>query len=213
MSGDSDMFDVRAVRRHRDRAAGQVGSVAGLLSDLAERLLDRLDDTTVRFGRALDLGGRGVVAPLPRARGIDTVCCDLSPAMAAINPSPAVAADAEFLPFAPGSFDLAAASLSLHWINDLPGALIQLRRALRPAGLLLASMPALGTLGELRTALAEAEAELTGVPPRACRRFRCCAIAPRCCSGRVRSPGCRPGGDPAPLFQSADVAARHARRR
>ncbi len=162
MSGDSDMFDVRAVRRHRDRAARQVGSVAGLLSDLAGRLLDRLDDTTVRFGRALDVGGRGVVAPLLRARGIDTVCCDLSPAMAAINPSPAVAADAEFLPFAPGSFDLVVASLSLHWINDLPGALIQLRRALRPAGLLLASMPALGTLGELRTALAEAEAELTG---------------------------------------------------
>jgi SAM-dependent methyltransferase len=162
MSGETDLFDTPAVRRHRDRAARQVGSVAGLLGDLASRLLDRLDDTTVRFSHALDIGGRGVVAPLLRARGIDTVCCDLSPAMAAINPSPAVAADPEFLPFAPESFDLAVASLSLHWVNDLPGALIQLRRALRPQGLLLASVPALGTLGELRTALAGTEAELTG---------------------------------------------------
>jgi SAM-dependent methyltransferase len=47
-------------------------------------------------------------------------------------------------------------------VNDLPGALIQLRRALRPEGLLLASLPALGTLGELRQALTEAEAALTG---------------------------------------------------
>jgi SAM-dependent methyltransferase len=54
------------------------------------------------------------------------------------------------------------ASLSLHWVNDLPGTLIQLRQALRPDGLLLASLPALGTLGELRTALASAEAALRG---------------------------------------------------
>jgi NADH dehydrogenase [ubiquinone] 1 alpha subcomplex assembly factor 5 len=73
-----------------------------------------------------------------------------------------VAADEEFLPFAPGSFDLVVASLSLHWVNDLPGALIQIRHALRPDGLLLASLPALGTLAGLRDALAAAEAELRG---------------------------------------------------
>ncbi|OJW28291.1 MAG: methyltransferase [Rhodospirillales bacterium 69-11] len=156
------VFDRAAVRQHRDRAAGQVDRVADLLQDAAERLLDRIGDTTRRFDRALDVGGRGVVAPLLRARGIDTVSCDLSPAMAARNPGPAVAADEEFLPFAPASFDLVVASLSLHWVNDLPGALIQLRQAMKPEGLLLASLPALGTLGELRTALTETEAELTG---------------------------------------------------
>lgn len=156
------IFDRMAVRRHRDRAAQHVHEVADVLRDAAERLLDRLDDTTVRFRQALDVGGRGVVAPLLRARGIETVSADISPAMAARNPRPVVAADEEFLPFAPASFDLVVASLSLHWINDLPGALIQLRHALRPGGLLLASMPALGTLGEIRTALAEAEAALTG---------------------------------------------------
>jgi NADH dehydrogenase [ubiquinone] 1 alpha subcomplex assembly factor 5 len=156
------VFDRTAVRRHRDRAAATVSAVADLLRDAAERLLDRLDDTTRRFTSALDLGGRGAVAPLLRERGIAVVSADLSPAMAARNPAPCVAADEETLPFAPASFDLVVASLSLHWVNDLPGALIQLRHALRPGGLLLASLPALGTLATLRTALTEAEAEITG---------------------------------------------------
>ena len=156
------VFDRRAVRLHRDRAAGTVGQVQDLLQDLAERLLDRLDDVTVRFTHALDIGGRGVVAPLLRARGLDVVSSDLSPRMAARNRGPAVAADEERLPFGPGAFDLVVASLSLHWVNDLPGALIQLRLALRPGGLLLASFPALGTLGALRTALADAELALRG---------------------------------------------------
>ncbi len=157
-----EIFDRRAVRRHRDRATVTVASVTDVLRDAAERLIERLDDTTRRFTRALDVGGRGVVAPLLRARGIDVVSCDLSPAMAATNGGIAVAADEEFLPFAPVSFDLVVASLSLHWVNDLPGALIQLRLALRPEGLLLASLPALGTLRELRRVLTEAEAALTG---------------------------------------------------
>ena len=67
---DPEVFDRRSVRRHRDRAARTVGSVADVLLDAAGRLLDRLDDTTQRFTQALDVGGRGVVAPLLRARGI-----------------------------------------------------------------------------------------------------------------------------------------------
>ncbi len=162
MDSNLHVFDRAAVRRHRDRAAATVGAVADVLEDAADRLLDRLDDTTRRFNQALDVGGRGVVAPKLRARGINVVSCDLSHAMAAVNGAPAVAADEEVLPFAPASFDLIVASLSLHWVNDLPGALIQLRQVLRPDGLLLASLPALGTLAELRQALTEAEAALTG---------------------------------------------------
>lgn len=155
-------FDRAAVRRHRDRAARRVERVADLLGELADRLLDRLDDTTRHFSLALDLGGRGVVAPRLRARGIAVVSADLSTPMAMRNPPPRVVADEEVLPFAPGSFDLVVASLSLHWVNDLPGTLIQLRHALRPGGLLLASLPLLGTLEGLRRALTEAEAALTG---------------------------------------------------
>jgi SAM-dependent methyltransferase len=156
------VFDRKAVRLHRDRAAQTVGQVADVLRDAAERLLDRLDDTTRRFSDALDVGGRGVVAPMLRDRGMRVVSCDLSPAMAALNGGMCVAADEEFLPFAPASFDLIVASLSLHWINDLPGALLQMRQALRPEGLLLASLPALGSLAELRSALTEAEADIAG---------------------------------------------------
>jgi SAM-dependent methyltransferase len=156
------IFDRRAVRLHRDRAAPLVHAVQDILRDSAERLLDRLDDTTARFTQALDVGGRGVVAPLLRARGIDVVSCDLSAAMARLSGGLTVAADEERLPFAAGSFDLIVANLSLHWVNDLPGALIQLRMALRPGGLLLASLPVLGTLGTLRSALTQAEATLAG---------------------------------------------------
>jgi SAM-dependent methyltransferase len=155
------IFDRRAIRLHRDRAAATVGQVAPILGEVADRLLDRLDDTTMRFSRALDVGGRGVVAPRLRERGIATVTLDPSPAMAALDPD-GVAGDVEALPFRPGRFDLVVANLSLHWVTDLPGALIQLRQALVPDGLLLASLPALSTLGELRAALTEAEAALTG---------------------------------------------------
>ncbi len=168
MSDPMLVFDRALLRRRRDRAAATVGRVAPILEDAAERLLDRLDDTTRRFTRALDLGGRGVVAPLLRGRGIPfVVSADLSPRMAAQAGGLAVAADEEFLPFAPESFDLVVASLSLHWVNDLPGALLQVRRALKPDGLFLASLPGLGTLQELRDALTEAELELRGgVSPR-----------------------------------------------
>ena len=159
---DHHVFDRAAVRRHRDRAAATVHRVADVLTDAAERLVDRLDDTTVRFTQALDVGGRGVVAPLLRARGLDVVSCDLSAPMAALGGRPAVCADEERLPFGPAGFDLVVASLALHWVNDLPGALIQLRLALRPGGLLLASLPVLGTLAGLRTALTEAETTATG---------------------------------------------------
>ncbi len=159
---DARIFDRGVVRRHRDRAASSLGGTTDVLRDVADRLLDRLDDTTRRFTAALDVGGRGVVAPLLRARGIGVVSCDLSPRMAALNGGPALAADEERLPFAEESFDLVVANLSLHWINDLPGCLVQLRRALRPDGLFLASVPALGTLDTLRTALTEAELALCG---------------------------------------------------
>ena len=162
MNDSLHVFDRTAVRRHRDRAAAHAHAIAPILQNVADRLLDRLDDTRHRFTQALDVGGRGAVAPLLRARGMNVVSCDLSPAMAALSGTPAVAADEEFLPFAPASFDLIVANLSLHWVNDLPGALIQLRMALKPDGLFLASLPALGTLAELRTALTQAEAMVAG---------------------------------------------------
>lgn len=163
-----DIFDRALVALRRERAAATVDKVAPVLDAAALALLDRLDDTTHRFSRALDLGGRGSVAPALKARGIPfVVSMDLSPAMARRAGGLAVVGDEEWLPFAPGSFDLVVASLSLHWVNDLPGALIQIRQALAPDGLFLASLPGLGTLQGLREALNAAETETRGgVSPR-----------------------------------------------
>lgn len=161
MSGTLTIFDRAAVRRHRERAA-RLDGVDDLFAEFAARVLDRLDDTTRRFTRALDLGGRGVVAPALRARGIEVVSADLAAGLARRGGAPAVVADEEFLPFAPAGFDLIVATFGLHWVNDLPGALVQLRRVLRPDGLFLAGLPVAGSLAELRAALAEAEVALSG---------------------------------------------------
>jgi NADH dehydrogenase [ubiquinone] 1 alpha subcomplex assembly factor 5 len=164
MTGFPVPFDRRAHRLRRDRAAVLVDRAGPLLAAVAERLLDRLDDTTRRFARALDLGGRhGLLAGALKARGIPfVVSADLSPRMAARAGGLAVAADEEWLPFAPGSFDLIVSALSLHWVNDLPGALIQVHQALRPDGLFLAILPGPATLAPLRAAFLAAEAATAG---------------------------------------------------
>jgi NADH dehydrogenase [ubiquinone] 1 alpha subcomplex assembly factor 5 len=165
-----EVFDRRAVGRHRDRAAPHLDEHDFLFREVAERLADRLDDVKRRFPLALDLGCHtGQMARLlGRRGGIETlVRCDLSPEMARRAGPFAVAADEEALPFAEERFDLVLSCLSLHWINDLPGALVQVRRALKPDGLFLAAMLGGDTLGELRTAFAEAEiAEEGGLSPR-----------------------------------------------
>ncbi len=73
-----------------------------------------------------------------------------------------IVADPEALPFAPARFDLVTSVLALHWVNDLPGALIQVRQVLKPDGLFLACLAGAGSLAELRTALIAAETEITG---------------------------------------------------
>lgn len=86
--------------------------------------------------------------------------CDLSSAFC--EPPLGVCCDEESLPFADRSFDLALSALSMHWINDLPGALVQIQRALKPDGLMIAALPGAGTLSELRQSLLIAETELRG---------------------------------------------------
>ena len=162
------LFDRRLLRLRRDRAAGGLVGHDFLIREAADRLADRLDDVRRKFPLALDLGCHGgqLAGVLAGRGGIERLIqSDLSPAMAlraAAGGSPAIAADEEFLPFAAESFDLVLSCLALHWVNDLPGALVQIRRALKPDGLFLAVLFGLGTLGELRDCLIEAEAEVHG---------------------------------------------------
>ena len=167
------IFDRALVRKHRDRAAPLFAAHDFLLREVAERLADRLDDVTRRFPMALDLGCHTgeIAATLGGRGGIETlVQCDLSPEMAtraAKRGRPTLVADEEWLPFAPASFDLVISCLSLHWVNDLPGTLVQIRRALKPDGLFLAALFGAGTLAELRQSLLDAElAEENGASPR-----------------------------------------------
>jgi len=170
---DPIIFDRTQVRRQRDRAARTLADHDFLLRESADRLVDRLEDVTRGFPLALELGCHGgELAERLRGRfGIETlVSCDLSPRMAETaraGGALSVAADEETLPFAEGRFDLVVSNLSLHWVNDLPGALLQIRRALKPDGLLVASLLGGQTLRELREVLMEAElAEEGGVSPR-----------------------------------------------
>ncbi len=167
---DSLVFDRAQVRHQRNRAAARLGEHDFLLREVADRLADRLLDIARGFPLALDLGCHaGQLARAIEGRfGIETlVRCDLSPAMARAAGPPALAADEEALPFAPETFDLVVSDLSLHWVNDLPGTLVQIRDCLKPDGLLLAAMFGGETLSDLRRCLLEAElAEERGAGPR-----------------------------------------------
>jgi SAM-dependent methyltransferase len=177
--GSPIVFDRKAVRAHRERAARHFADHDFLFREAAERLVERLDDINRTFPRVLDMGARtGVLAPLiAQRKGVELlVHSDLSCAMMRAARARAceghadravVVADEEFLPFAEGSFDLVVSCLSLHWTNDLPGALIQARRALKPDGLFLVALLGGETLIELRQALLDAElAETGGAGPR-----------------------------------------------
>lgn len=169
------VFDRRAVRRHRDRAAARLDAHDFLFREVANRLADRLEDVARRFPLGLDLGCHGgeIAAALNGHDRIGRLIgCDLSEGMArrARTNAPAMATicgDEESLPFRAQSLDCVISNLSLHWVNDLPGALLQIRRALKPDGLFLATAFGTGTLAELRDSLAAAETELeNGLSPR-----------------------------------------------
>ena len=153
------------MRQHRDRSAALVEPVSFLHEEVARRVAERLLELRRPYARILDVGAReGALAhALPADRVGTLVGCDLSHGwLARAGRGARVVADEEWLPFAPDSFDAVVARMSLHWVNDLPGALAQLVQLLRPDGLFVAAFPGGETLCELRTALLEAELEVRG---------------------------------------------------
>jgi SAM-dependent methyltransferase len=144
------------VRQRKRRARATYRDASFLLERVAADLADRLEAVPRPFARVLVLGGFGLFSEELRARP------ELSARIGQIIETGWEDIDPEHLPFAARSFDLIVSLLALHWVNDLPGALIQLRLALKPDGLLLASIFGGETLHELRLCLIEAESELTG---------------------------------------------------
>jgi NADH dehydrogenase [ubiquinone] 1 alpha subcomplex assembly factor 5 len=161
------VFDRAAVRRRRERAVRDWPNHSFLKREIAERLVDRLDDVRKSFALALDLGCHGdeVARALAGGRSKTVgslIRTDLGYGFAQAAQGPALVADEEALPFAPGSFDLVLSAMSLHWVNDLPGSLIQIARILRPDGLFLGAFLGGSTLWQLRQALQSAESEIEG---------------------------------------------------
>ena len=155
-------------RRRLDRAASRFAAADFLKARAAGDAVERLEAILREFPLCVDLGARnGAFARAladsdARARIGAVIETDLSGAMLAGRPGAMrVQLDEERLPFAPASLDLVVSTLALHWANDLPGAMIQIRRALKPDGLFIGAVFGGETLTELRRALMEAEAELS----------------------------------------------------
>ncbi len=153
------IFDRRSLWLHRRRAAPLFHRYDFLHREVADHIRDRLQDISRPFSRALDIGGRA--GTLPAGPVIRTS------QHAGINQAADAIMDEELIAFAPETFDLVASVLSLHWVNDLPGCLLQIRRILKPDGLFIGAMLGGETLRELRQSLQEAELEIEGgVSPR-----------------------------------------------
>jgi SAM-dependent methyltransferase len=172
------LFDRRLVAARRLRALKQAPADADfLLSRVLEDMAERLSTVNRRFSRGLALGGgtrhlarmlaaTGQVDQVIRADSLETGSLETG-SLDQVRDGPDLVAHEDALPFAPASFDLIASALTLQTIDDLPGVLIQIRRALKPDGLFLAALAGGDTLTELRESLAAAEVELTGgISPR-----------------------------------------------
>ena len=157
------VFDRLLVRRRRSRAA-QLNPANFLLDRAADDLADRLAAVLRRFDVAVDLGspGEAVREALTRSNLVGTVVKADTILPAARHPGQFLVADEEALPFGDGTLDLVVSVLALHLVNDLPGALVQIRRALKPDGLFLAALLGGDTLSELRQSFAAAESEVEG---------------------------------------------------
>lgn len=171
MTGVLRIFDRPAWVQRRERAAAAGPDAAAfLLERFADDLEERLAFIERTFSKALVVGANhGLLGRrLRRACGLtDLVETDLSWTLLQRCEGLRVLADEEALPFDGPLFDLAVAGLTLQFVNDLPGALLQIRRALKPDGLFLGGLFGGATLTELRRAWIEAETEvLGGVSPR-----------------------------------------------
>jgi NADH dehydrogenase [ubiquinone] 1 alpha subcomplex assembly factor 5 len=165
MNGNLDIFDRKLLTRRRNRVAALADSHAFLLARVVDDFADRLAITKRRFPVALNLGAHhGVLGRwLSRVPGVEWVI-DADPAARLLAQCSGlrVLADEEVLPFRDQSLDLIVSGLSLQLVNDLPGTLLQIRRALKPDGLLLAAVLGGNSLYELRHALLMAEEEVEG---------------------------------------------------
>jgi SAM-dependent methyltransferase len=163
VSSGASIFD-RSILRVRQRRARMLGAATFLIDHVAREMDERLSAVLRRFDIAVDLG-----TPTDAVRRVLSASGKIGTLVAAkfavddLDRSfPRIRADEEAIPFADGSLDLITSGLAFQFVNDLPGTLIQIRRALKPDGLLLAALIGGESLSELREAFAAAESEVEG---------------------------------------------------
>lgn len=158
------IIDTDLLIRHRKRALAEaVPGADFLMARCAEDLGDRLATVERRFERAATLFcGTRAAADILAASGKVGEVVRVEADAALLAGGTGIVAQAETVPIEPESLDLAVSLLSLQDVNDLPGLLIQIRRALKPDGLFLAAFAGSGTLAELRESLLAAETGLYG---------------------------------------------------
>jgi SAM-dependent methyltransferase len=160
-TSDILVFDRQKIRAQRNRALENIEENNFLIKWTSEQLLSRLDIIKKEFPDILQVGTRAAINQ-SKIKGLKTLIT-----MDSTRSGNAVIADEELLPFAPESFDLIVSSLNLHTTNDLPGTLLQLKRALKPDGLFLSAILGGETLHELRDVLTSAEMDVNGgISPR-----------------------------------------------
>jgi NADH dehydrogenase [ubiquinone] 1 alpha subcomplex assembly factor 5 len=154
LSPPRDLFDRRRRAMRRDRCHGDSADYLGTV--MAEQLVERLDDVCRPFGEALVIGGRNsaVIAAL-RQRGLAVTIVEPAPGVA--RSTAAKLEDEDRVSVDPESFDLVLWPGGLESVNDVPGALLRARMALRPDGLLLGCFVGDGSLPQLRAAFAAAD--------------------------------------------------------
>jgi SAM-dependent methyltransferase len=164
MSAPPRLFDRALHRKRLDRAAPGYAAADFLQRRAAEDVAERLIPIMRTFAVGVDLSARaGAFAEaLPPGKVEFLIEADLSQRMLAGRGGARLVLDEERLPFAEASLDLAVSTLGLHWTNDVVGALIQLRRALKPDGLFIGAFLGGVTLTELRQSLVAAESEILG---------------------------------------------------
>ncbi|MFN3833159.1 MAG: methyltransferase domain-containing protein [Allorhizobium sp.] len=161
----NELFNEALIARNRERALAQNAAGSDFLLELTAReLAERLAIVQRRFDDAVELfGGTGLTAKAAIATGkIERLRRIETSEDFGEDGSPVSTANFESVPLEPQSVNLILSPLSLHLTNDTPGMLIQMRRALKPDGLLLAAIPGAGTLAELREVLLAAETEIYG---------------------------------------------------
>jgi SAM-dependent methyltransferase len=163
MAESSLLFDRALLRRRRARAA-LLGPATFLMDHVAIELAERLSAITRRFPLGADIGTptTAVQRAVRSSARVDTLIGVAARDPVDRNGAPMIRADEEALPFKDAALDLVTSALCLQFVNDLPGTLLQIRRALKPDGLLLAALLGERSLTELRQAFALAETEIEG---------------------------------------------------